>query len=390
MTELQIGLIVFAIAGVVAIVVYNQWQDARQRRKAEEILRRHPVDPLLDDNDNQINVNNPPQPDPSRTTTQTRTGNGSQTAMSATAKTQEPSLDDGLESGSATQDGENESGRTREPPPPLSEMQMNIRVDYPVKLELPGRITAGRIVMARQSTLSRVKKPVRWFGFDERNQAWIPIDATTKTRVRHFLVGLQLADRQGPASETDLTVFRAAIEKLAARINIEVDFLPLRPALSSAVELDQFCVGIDVQIGINLIPRGPVFVAAKVRDLVKKAGLIEQENGSYLYRDKKKGASLFTLTSIDDKVLKEVVSVPGLTLLLDIPHTPAGEHAFDCMAELAHQLADALDALIVDDNRHPLTQDALKSIRDQVTGYQQALEQAKIPAGSPLALRLFA
>ena len=45
--------------------------------------------------------------------------------------------------------------------------------------------------------------------------------------------------------------------------------------------------------------------------------------------------------------------------------------------------------VLVDDNRRPLTEAALEPFRRQIYQYQSQLAAKGLPAGSPLALRLF-
>ena len=79
----------------------------------------------------------------------------------------------------------------------------------------------------------------------------------------------------------------------------------------------------------------------------------------------------------------------GLTLLFDVARVPGGIVAFDRFVEFTRALAEALSAGIVDDNRQPLDDAALGKIRAQLQGLYASMEQQGIPAGSPLALRLF-
>ena len=68
---------------------------------------------------------------------------------------------------------------------------------------------------------------------------------------------------------------------------------------------------------------------------------------------------------------------------------PGGIVAFDRFVEFARALAEALSAAIVDDNRQPLDDAGLGKIRAQLQALYASMEQQGIPAGGPLALRLF-
>jgi FtsZ-interacting cell division protein ZipA len=60
------------------------------------------------------------------------------------------------------------------------------------------------------------------------------------------------------------------------------------------------------------------------------------------------------------------------------------------MVQLTKKFAATLDGLIVDDNRQPLNDNGLGAIRRHLSGVYAAMEAADIPAGGPIALRLFA
>jgi len=57
---------------------------------------------------------------------------------------------------------------------------------------------------------------------------------------------------------------------------------------------------------------------------------------------------------------------------------------------LAGQFADSLGGLLVDDNKRPLSDRSLGLIRSQLAQFELQMERQSIPAGSDLAVRLFA
>jgi hypothetical protein len=62
---------------------------------------------------------------------------------------------------------------------------------------------------------------------------------------------------------------------------------------------------------------------------------------------------------------------------------------FDHMKLAAKRMVTTLDATLVDDNRRPLDDAALASIRQQVSAAADALREVNIEPGSPRALALF-
>jgi FtsZ-interacting cell division protein ZipA len=60
------------------------------------------------------------------------------------------------------------------------------------------------------------------------------------------------------------------------------------------------------------------------------------------------------------------------------------------MMKMARLLADELGGDVVDDNRVPFGAEAATIIRAQIGQFQARMDESGIPAGGPLALRLFA
>ena len=79
----------------------------------------------------------------------------------------------------------------------------------------------------------------------------------------------------------------------------------------------------------------------------------------------------------------------GLTVQLDVPRAPGGERTFRQFSEFAQQLARALGASIVDDNRRPVGTSAFDAIRSQLRDVHKSMQARGIEAGGGFALRLF-
>jgi FtsZ-interacting cell division protein ZipA len=79
----------------------------------------------------------------------------------------------------------------------------------------------------------------------------------------------------------------------------------------------------------------------------------------------------------------------GVVFLLDVARLPEPARVFDQMKLAARRMATTLGAELVDDNRRPLDDAALASIRAQVEAAAEALRAVHIDPGSPRALALF-
>ncbi|HMM73188.1 MAG TPA: cell division protein ZipA C-terminal FtsZ-binding domain-containing protein, partial [Rhodocyclaceae bacterium] len=135
------------------------------------------------------------------------------------------------------------------------------------------------------------------------------------------------------------------------------------------------------------------FSGEALRRLLEREGLRQRSDGLY-QASNADGTSRFTLGNLDAQALAQdgldALTLRGLTLMLDVPRAPAGAEAFDAMLACAQRLAQALDARVVDDTEAELAPEALSVIRARITEFQQVMSQHGIPAGSGMALRLFA
>jgi len=72
-----------------------------------------------------------------------------------------------------------------------------------------------------------------------------------------------------------------------------------------------------------------------------------------------------------------------------VPRVANGDRVLGQMVEQARRFADSLHGQLVDDNRRPVSESSIEPIRRQVVQYQLAMAHRQLPAGGPLAERLF-
>ena len=125
--------------------------------------------------------------------------------------------------------------------------------------------------------------------------------------------------------------------------------------------------------------------------LVEAVGLLLGGRASGdLVRYGNDGAPAFTIRRMDDgRAPPGAHYYTGLTFALDLPTASDPPQAFDEMARVATLFATTLGGQLVDDNRRPLSDAGLGSIRRSVEKLSQDMQAHGIPAGSVLARRLF-
>ena len=349
MTELQLGLLGIGALVVIGVLVFNKLQEARLKRQSEEAFGSRHDDVLLG----------------GKTAGAQRPGGSTERI--------EPTLSE-APGGSTAGSGMLDPG-----------------IDFIATLETQGAAVGEAISTAIVESSANPTKAVSWEGYNRQTPSWEPLAATGEYQM--LRAGLQLVDRKGAASQQDLSDFSAMIQGVAETIGASCTLAEPAVALERAQKLDALCADVDVQIGLNLIARGAAFPGTRIRAFAEAQGLTLERDGRFCRRDET-GLELYALSNMEAPAFSaegvKTLATKGLTLLFDVARVPGGIVTFDRFVEFARALAEALSAGIVDDNRQPLDEAALGKIRDQLQALYASMEQQGIPAGSALALRLFA
>ncbi|HEX6295416.1 MAG TPA: cell division protein ZipA C-terminal FtsZ-binding domain-containing protein [Burkholderiales bacterium] len=284
MTDLQVGLAVIGVLAVALVLAYNWLQERRAKRAAERAFASGNSDVLLD------------EPRGRR----------------------EPTL-----------------GAPGRPAPLQAEATPDARIDYIMKLSVPGG--------APTPLLRELWSPIE-FRFARRAL----LDGAGST----MCAALQLVSRAGAVSDAELLEFRSAVETLAAKLGATVSAPEMREALDAARELDRACADVDIQVALHVI------------------GIPE-------------------VSQVESAFFSAEPRPDGVTLTLDVARTTEPRRAYEAMARTGMQLAAAGGGRIVDDNGTALDERALAAIGGQLDAVIEMLSARGIEPGSALALRLF-
>ncbi len=441
MTELQMGLLGLGATAVVGVFAYNKWQEYRHRKLAEKVLDVHHADVLLEEAVRERPVAGPAASDADLFETAAASPSAGREAppfdgepvlhhdriepvlrfeTEPAEESVDPAADvidaidaiDDIAPPKIPKEPEHDPESLPEPVPALAPEATRVQadahrevgdvpepthllspqVDFIAAFEVVEPAASYQILESQANVLARIRKPVHWLGFNETTREWDVIVDDGQSAYRRIRVGLQLVDRQGPASDGELSVFAVAMQDLAEEM-MAIASLPARPAaLQMAAELDAFCASVDIQIGINVISQGQVFAGTKLRALAEAAGMVIDAERRFVRCDED-GNVLYVLLNQENLGFStesmKTMTTHGLTFLLDVPRVAHGERVFNQMVELARRFADVLRGSLVDDNRRPLSEGALEPIRKQVAQFQSTMAAHGLPAGGSLARRLF-
>lgn len=369
-SDFQLAVIAVGAFGVAAVFAYNKWLERRYFRQLERDLGGSPADaprePRLGGEDEGFLPGDEPE---------------ARVEPIAFRAQEEASADDFAD--------DEPSAPPMEPAMPL----VHPAADFVVPFEAVEPIAAQQLLAAAGEALAGVDKPVRFLGWNEVRKVWQAADDHGEAASAQWRVALQLVDRRGPVSAQGVEAFVAGIRRLGDSFMAVTDLPDRGEILHRAQELDQFCAGVDVQIGLHLVPNDPAgFPGTKLRGIAEAVGMSLDQDGLFHAHDDN-GHELYTMGNLDParfaaETMTSLVS-HGLTFNLDVPRVMGGGAAFGSMLTAARQLAAGLNGTVVDDNRIPLQQKGLEVIRAKVLEFQDAMSQRGISAGSATALRLF-
>lgn len=372
MSQLQLSLLILGGVVIAGVLAYNWLQERSHRKRTERAFDQPPPDVLFDRVDPGATFDAGPSVGP--------------VDAPATAVREDWVADDAPEPAAAPRTIV-ETPRAQAAPE-----HAGPAVDCEVILEAPAALGEDglRAVVDAFSTLAR---PVRVTGFDSRSGQWAPLDDASPGRFTRVRAAMQIADRQAMASRAELEAFVALANAAAEHVSATATLPDLDATEARARELDAFCADVDIAIGLSVVARtGQHFQGTTIRALAESSGLVLKADGQFHFEDAH-GAPQFTLDNQDPEPFfpdsMKSLTTSGITFLLDVPRASGGLASFDRMVQLTKKFAATLDGLIVDDNRQALNDNGLGAIRRHLAGVYTAMETAEIPAGGPIALRLF-
>lgn len=401
MTDLQLGSLIIGGAVVALVYMYNWWQERRYRNQAQKAFSRNHPDVLLETPKNMVRQGESRRMEPVIHAAEPE----AETAMPpirAVEPAERPDpvfladdedLDDFVDPQAAL--------AARKAPSPMSatasERVVELSGQEPEDevlttslldpaLDFIAEIHASQPIPAANVPTFPGAKRIVTLGQNDDGQ-WEVVLHTSRSRYRQLQVGLQLADRQGALTQEQLNAFCMGVQQFADEFDAVVTFPQRSGKLNAARDLDAFCAGVDVLIGLNVMAVNKPFPMEKVRILAENAGLMRGPDGNFHYRSDS-GRTLFTLANYSEAPFG--TTSEGLTLLFDVPRVAGGLAVFDYLADFAQSLTNSLEGALADDNGKPLNAASMDNIRTQLADIYARMDDRGIAAGSVAALRLFA
>jgi FtsZ-interacting cell division protein ZipA len=421
MTSLQLALIVAGVLIVVAVIVYNVWQERRMRRKlaqartpaprapaAAPVRREERVEPTLGTERRSASASEPAEGAPAFRPAAAREGRfeppsdviappPGETFDTAGREAREtPALQAQADTGDEAlarvglQAPESSNAGSHAHAPRVT-AQPDHEIESLVLLQPAAPVPAGALATGLHA---RIGKPLRWFGRPDARSDWERLTSETPGRFADIVACMMLADRNGAASRAQLDAFARVVGELATSLSASFAPPDVDRELARAESLDRLCAELDVQIGLTVQMPEPASIAGtRLRGVAEAAGFHLAPGGRFEFASEDTGAVLYTLQNLrPDPFSAEMLRLTatnGVVFLLDVARLTEPARVFDQMKLAARRMATTLGAELVDDNHRPLDDAALASIREQVEAAAEALRAVHIEPGSPRALALF-
>lgn len=274
------------------------------------------------------------------------------------------------------------------------------RIDFIVTL--PGRsrpIPRDKALGIYKQNEYMLDKPRGLYGLRNVTKVWSNLDSDPiSTEYTDLRLAIQLADINGPVTESELNTFTQLSLKLADPLKRRTLFsMEHDEALQMARKLDAFCKEFDVVASFNILANGPVgFMGLDISSAMSQ---LDMHLGPRKVFNKYPGHNqrafpCYSLANLYDPGTFEASSMQrfvtkGLTLFMQIPCVRNPAKVFEQMAKDAMKLCNTLDGKLLDQDNKPLTQNGLKLIYRQVKDIDARMTEQGITAGSETAIRLF-
>ena len=357
MNNLHLVLLLIGAVLLVALFVYNKWQERQALNRMDASLRQGVGDALLGET--------PPRRAPSRIEPRLDAADGpAPTAPEPHADSTEP-VDLAAPPGAPHVDGWAED--------PLLDFVLELRCSHAFD---------GVAALEARAQLDRLALPLptHLAVWDPKAQHWTAPDRFGF--YSELLASVQMATRRQVLSEIEASRFVSAVQQIALTIDADFDAPEMGRLVAQAAELDALCARFDVQITLTLEAQGGPMDGAVVNAAAEDAGFVAGVPGQWQKRDAQ-GRLLSTLTATS-------LLADRLALTLDVPLAPGDSSALAALFTAAHQLAARLNARIVDDNGRPVDANAQGTIGAELEKLYGEMRAAGIEPGGPRAQRLYA
>lgn len=273
------------------------------------------------------------------------------------------------------------------------------QIDYWVKISGARDIGRETVLAQFRESASKVGKPCRIYGVRLPDNSWCDLEMESEeTRYLDIVVTVQLVDKQGPITESQLDRFTMLVSNLSEGTGRGFIFMaPVENALLQAQAVADFVSYYDSIFVINVRPQHDDFLdGGAILRSATQLGL-EQSDDHFFVRNKsvgKKKICLYSLTNMTDTGQFDFEDLRGLkTRGVTFFTKPAVNRSpgavFAEMVDTAKAFSARIKGEAVSPNHDDLSQDDIDDIRRSIEKVANEMEQLGMAPGSDEAMRVF-
>jgi hypothetical protein len=272
-----------------------------------------------------------------------------------------------------------------------------LKIDYWARVPGPEPVTCHDVLSVYRRHELDLEYPHLIHGRGYPSNVWADLEeASSVDQFSDLVISVQMVDRRGPITESELTRTNSLVYELAEELNRKFQFdMTVEEAIDQALRLDHFCQRYDVLVIVNIAAQeGSKFAGDDIKRIAKRSHMQIGEMGMFHFLDSRTGYSHFTMAnrfepgSFDPTSL-ETFSTRGLTLFMSIPRVSDPIAVFDEMIAVAQYSASELAGELRDPDGGSIAESGVAKIRQQVTDICDLFDRVGIVPGSDEALRLF-
>ena len=273
------------------------------------------------------------------------------------------------------------------------------QIDYWVKIHGDRDIGRETVLAQYREAKSALNKPNSLFGLKVPEKTWCDLEfESEETRFADIVVTIQLADSNGPITETELSRFAQLVAKLSEGTGRGFNFMAsIENAQSQAEAISDFVKYYDTVFVVNIKPEhDEYFDGAAIHRFASQLALDQGENNFYV-RNKlvgKRKVCLYSMANMSDTGQFDFddmknLKTRGVTFFTKpaVNRTPGA--VFAEMVDTAKAFASRIKGEVIAPNFEDLSQDDVDEIRLSIEKVAEDMERNGMPAGSDEAMRIF-
>lgn len=393
MTEFHASLVAIGAVVVIGVISYNKWQEWRAKKSVEQAFSPMEDDVLMSDGEpiprqepvltpfdgpDLVHDAHPRAPHGPLDSSDDLPSVSVDAAMDKADHILRDAGDTDADVSTARVAPARAAGdapRKRSPLDPLVDLIVPLALEAPVR---------GEKVTQVFHTLHLVgNKPVRVVG-ETASGDWEPV--AVGGIYRALQVGVQMATRNGSLSELEFSELASRLDQMADDLAASPQLPEMSDVIAAARALHQRVQDFDAKLSINVRANSSPWMIATLKPALQRQGMELRPDGKLVMPDGD-GGQLFSVSVSADPASE---TTPQITLLLPVALVAPDREGFRAMTAFAKTIAGRLAGTVVDDVGQPLPESTLEAIGREVDAFYREMEQVGIPAGSPLAHRLFA